>query len=230
MLHSKFSWANDQLRYKGRLWLGSQFLKEKILQEAHGGVEGGHSGTKKTLERVRRAFYWKRMRKEVCRFVAECDIWQRNKSENIASPGLLQPLPIPNQIWSDISMDFIEGLHKSHGREVIFVVVDRISKYAHFLALSHPFTAKDVAQRFVDNIDKLHGLPKTIVSDRDCIFTSEFWKQLFPLQGTKLLMSTSCHPQSDGQTEIVNKCLEQYLRCMTGDKPKEWSKWLPLAE
>ncbi|KAH9735938.1 hypothetical protein KPL71_017914 [Citrus sinensis] len=194
-------------------------LKKTILQEAHGGVEGGHSRVKKTLERVRRAFYWKKMRREVCKFVAECDTCQRNKAETIASPGLLQPLPIPELIWSDISMDFIEGLPKSHGKKVIMVVVDRLSKYAHFLALAQPYTAKDVAQVFLDNIYKLHGLPKTIISDRDRIFTS-----------TQLLMSTSYHPQTDGQTEIVNKCLEQYLRCMTGDKPKEWSKWLPLAE
>ncbi|KAH9735939.1 hypothetical protein KPL71_017914 [Citrus sinensis] len=140
------------------------------------------------------------------------------------------PLPIPELIWSDISMDFIEGLPKSHGKKVIMVVVDRLSKYAHFLALAQPYTAKDVAQVFLDNIYKLHGLPKTIISDRDRIFTSHFWRHLFTLQGTQLLMSTSYHPQTDGQTEIVNKCLEQYLRCMTGDKPKEWSKWLPLAE
>ncbi|KAL9422110.1 hypothetical protein AB3S75_034387 [Citrus x aurantiifolia] len=230
-LHSKFTWVDNQLRYKGRLWLGDRSeLKKTILQEAHGGVEGGHSGVKKTLERVRRAFYWKKMRREVCKFVAECDTCQRNKAETMASPGLLQPLPIPELIWSDISMDFIEGLPKSHGKKVIMVVVDRLSKYAHFLALAHPYTAKDVAQVFLDNIYKLHGLPKTIISDRDRIFTSHFWRHLFTLQGTQLLMSTSYHPQTDGQTEIVNKCLEQYLRCMTGDKPKEWSKWLPLAE
>ena len=95
-------------------------------------------------------------------------------------------------------MDFIKGLPKSHGREVIFVVVDRLSKYAYFLALSHPFTAKDVAQLFLDNISKLHGLPQTIISDRDRIFTRKLWKQFFSLQGTRLRMSTSYHPQSDG--------------------------------
>ncbi|KAL9451693.1 hypothetical protein AB3S75_013295 [Citrus x aurantiifolia] len=170
------------------------------------------------------------MRREVCKFVAECNTCQRNKAETIASPGLLQPLPIPKLIWSDIFMDFIEGLPKSHGKKVIMVVVDRLSKYAYFLALAHLYTTKDVAQVFLDNIYKLHGLPKTIISDRDRIFASQFWRHLFTLQGTQLLMSTSYHPQTDGQIEIANKCLEQYLRCMTGDKPKEWSKWLPLAE
>ena len=101
------------------------------------------------------------------------------------------------------------------------VEIDRLSKYSHFLALAYPYTANNVAQVFLDNIYKLHGLPKTIISDRDRIFTSQLWKHLFTLQGTQLLMSISYHPQTDGQTEIVNKCLEQYLRCMTGDKPNE---------
>ncbi|KAH9699109.1 hypothetical protein KPL71_024219 [Citrus sinensis] len=124
-----------------------------------------------------------------------CDNCQRNKHENVLSPGLLQPLPIPEHNWTDISMDFIEGLPKSS-----------------------------------DNVYKLHGLPNSIVSDRDKVFTSTFWQSLFSLLNVNLLMSTAYHPQTDGQTEVVNKCLEQYLRCMTGDRPKEWVKWLSLAE
>ena len=100
----------------------------KILQEAHSGAAGGQSRVKKkTLEMIKRAFYWQKMKQETCKFVAECDICQRNKAENIACLGLLQPLPIPDQIWSDISMDFIEGLPKSHGKDVILVIMDRLS-------------------------------------------------------------------------------------------------------
>ena len=185
---------------------------------------------KKTLERIRQVFYWKKMRKEIGIFLVECKICQRNKDETVSYLGLLQPLPISEQVWTNISMDFIEGLPTSHGKQVIFVVVDRLSKYAHFMPLSHPYTALNVAQAFMDNVYKLHGLSKSIVSDRDPVFTSNFWKGLFVQLNVGLLHSTAYHPQIDGQTQIVNKCLEQYLRCMIGDKPKEWTKWLPLAE
>lgn len=127
-------------------------------------------------------------------------------------------------------MDFVEGLPSSHGKNVIFVVVDRFSKYAHFLALSHPYTAVSVAKLFFDNIFKLHGLPKTIVSNRDVTFTSSFWKELFTLHGTKLCFSSSYHPQSDGQTEAVNRVLEMYLCCFTYDYPKKWIDWLAWAD
>lgn len=126
-------------------------------------------------------------------------------------------------------MDFVEGLHASHGKTVILVVVDRCSKYAHFLALSHPYTAVSVAKVFFDNIFKLHGLPETIVSDRDVTFTSSFWKEMFRLQGTKLCFSSSYHPQSDGQ-EAVNRVMEMYLLCFTSDYPKKWVEWLPWTE
>ncbi|RVW80554.1 Transposon Tf2-12 polyprotein [Vitis vinifera] len=219
------------LFYKGRLYIpASKELREQILYLLHSSPQGGHSGFHKTLHRAKSEFYWEGMRKEVRRFIKECDICQQNKSENIHPAGLLQPLPIPTKVWTDISLDFIEGLPNSESYSVIMVVVDRLSKYAHFIPISHPYTASKIAQVFLANIFKLHGLPNSIVTDRDPTFMSTFWKELFKLQGTTLKFSSAYHPQTDGQTEIVNKMVEQYLRCFSGDKPKGWVKWLPLAE
>jgi hypothetical protein len=116
------------------------------------------------------------------------------QGRNIKSLGTLQPLLIPPTIWRDISMDFIVGLPKLGNKSVIMVVVDHLSKYAHFCALQHPFTASTVAQIFMDNIFKLHGMPHSIVFDRDPTFTSNFWKELFKLQGTQLHLNTTYHP------------------------------------
>jgi hypothetical protein len=110
------------------------------------------------------------------------------------------------------------------------VVVDRFTKYAHFFPLKHPFTPQGVAQIMIDSIVKLHGIPKTIVSDRDTIFTISFWRHLFKLLNIKLALSTTYHPQTDGQSERVNQCLEMYLRCAVHSNPQKWKSWLSLAE
>ena len=144
--------------------------------------------------------------------------------------GLLLPLLVPTRVWSDISMDFIEGLPPSHGHTTIMVVVDRLTKYAHFIGLSHPYNALLVAKTFISHIMRLHGIPTSIVSDQDRVFISSFWKALFQLRSTKLCMSSSYHPQYDGQTEVVNRILEQYLRCFAGSQPRRWQEWLPWAE
>ena len=127
-------------------------------------------------------------------------------------------------------MDFIIGLHKSEGKSVIMVIVDRHTRYAHFCALSHPSKASKNATTFMDTIQKLHGNPRVIVSDKDPIFTRNFWTKFFYCLGTQLAHNSSYHPQSNGQTEIVNKCLEGYLHCFVCDKQTQWVKWLPLAE
>jgi hypothetical protein len=170
------------------------------------------------------------MKKDVRNFVAECDVCQCKKGETVKSPGTLQPLPIPPAIWQDISMDFIVVLPKSGNKSVIMVVVDRISKYAHFYALQHPFTLSIVAQLFMDQVFKLHGMPHSILSNRDPTFTNNFWQELFKLQGNQFHLSTTYHPHTDGQTEVVNKCLETYLRCFSSVRKNQWVLWLPLAE
>lgn len=150
--------------------------------------------------------------------------------EHTRLPGMLQPLPVPEQAWQVVSLDFIEGLPVSDRYNSILVVVDKLTKYAHFIPLHHPYTATQIAKFYLDNVYKLHGLPQAIISDRDPIFTSSVWQQLFKLKDTKLLMSSAYHPQTDGQTERVNQCLEGFLRCTVHSCPRQWSKWLPIAE
>jgi transposase InsO family protein len=110
------------------------------------------------------------------------------------------------------------------------VIVDRLSKFAYFLTLRHSFTAKTVAEKFVDGVIKLHGMPKSIVSDRDPIFISHFWQEFFKMSGTKLQPSLAYHPQTNGQTEVINRCVEQYLRCFVHQWPTQWCSYLPWME
>jgi hypothetical protein len=127
-------------------------------------------------------------------------------------------------------MDFIEGLPLSSGANVIMVVVDRLMKYAHPVPLKHPFTVLSVAQAFLDSVVKLHGVPLSIVSDHDKIFISRLWKELFTALGTKLQFTTAYHPQTDGQSEWVNQCIEMFLRYFVHETPHQWCRWLPLAD
>jgi len=226
-----FTLQQDLPLCKGRLWIvkGSPF-QQQILEFLHSSPAAGHSSYHKTLARAKVNFLWTGMKADIKTFVRECQVCQENKHETVLPAGLLQPLPIPSRVCSDISLDFIEGLPLSQGFSVILVVVDRLTKYGHFLPLAHPYSASKVAQLFMANIFKLHGMSSTIVSDRDPTFTSSFWCDLFRLQGSTLAFSSAYHPQSDGQTEAHNKCLETYLCCYERAKPKAWSAWLPLAE
>ena len=196
----------------------------------HDSAIGGHSGQKGCLHRIQALFHWPGLKRDVIQYVRSCDVCQRNKHENVPYPGLLQPIPVPQQAWSHLTMDFIEQLPPSHGFDTILVVVDRFIKFRHFIKLTHPYSAQQVAQIFLDNVYRLHGLPETIISDRDRIFLSNFWQELFRLLGVNLHYSSAYHPQSDGQTERVNQCLENYLRCMCSNHPSHWSSWLPTAE
>jgi transposase InsO family protein len=127
-------------------------------------------------------------------------------------------------------MDFVEALPRSEGKDTIIVVVDKLTKYAHFIPLSHTFTTKSIVQLFIDNVFKLHGLPLAIITDRDKIFTSQLWQDLFKSLNVKLKFSSAYHPQTDGQSERVNQCLENYLRCMVFQSPKKWKSQLSTVE
>ncbi|KAK4390300.1 Transposon Tf2-11 polyprotein [Sesamum angolense] len=208
----------------------STTLREKIISSLHDSTIGGHSGINETYQRLKSMFYWVNMKDDAVRWVQSCDVCQRSKAEHMPYPGLLQPLPLPNQAWTSISMDFIEGLPRLEGKDCIMVVVDRLTKYAHFLPLTHLFTTEVVARTFMDQVYRLHGLPVNIISDRDKIFTSTFWKELFRLLGTTLSLSTAYHLQTDGQTERMNQYIENYLRCMCHLRPNQWNKWRSLVE
>ena len=182
----------------------------------------GHEGFYKTLLRIKKCFYWRNLKVRVKKWVRQCDICKRNKHDQQLSSGLLQPLPIPTQICAEISIDFVEGLPKSREKYVILVVVDRMTKYGHFLPLVHPYKAETVAQLFFEQIFRLHGMPQSIVCNRDPTFTTHFWTELFRLQGTSFNFSSANHPQTDGQIEVLNRTFEMYLRCLIGAKPKDW--------
>lgn len=182
------------IRHKGKIYVGKDLpLRNRLMQALHSSAVGGHSGINASYNRLKQIFYWPAMKKDMDQFVTICPVCQKNKGETCPYPGFLDPLHIPDMVWTHVSMDFIEGLPKSEGKEVIFVVVDRLSKFAHFIPLSHPYTTQTVARAFVDNVLKLHGPPVAIVSDRDTIFTSKLWQDIFSAMGIDLRYSSSYH-------------------------------------
>lgn len=226
-----FQVKHGVLLYHGRLVISPESPSIPwLLEEFHSTPAGGHSGFLRTYRRLADSLYWVGMQRSVRDYVRSCDVCQRQKYSATTPGGLLQPLPIPNGVWEDLSLDFITGLPKSKGYAAVLVVVDRLSKYSHFVLLKHPYTAKSIAELFVKEVVRLHGIPSSIISDRDPLFVSHFWMELFKLQGTKLKMSSAYHRETDGQTEVVNRCLESYLRCFASNHPKTWSLWVPWAE
>jgi hypothetical protein len=170
MADKAWSLVDSIVIHNGRIFLPpSSALWPVVVEQAHG---MGHEGVQKTLHCLRVVFFMPHDNKLVCEFIARCTTYQRNKAEHLHLGGLLQPLTVPDTVWSDISMDFVEGFLKVGGKSVVLTVVDRFSMYGHFIALKHPYTAASVAKAFFDQIVRLHGLPTSIVSDRDPVFTS----------------------------------------------------------
>ena len=173
--HPGYQLRGGKLFHEGRIVIPKQSPRIAwILHEFHDTATGGHSGYLRTYKKIAGLVYWEGMRKCIKSYVESCEVCQRNKYQTLSPCGLLQPLPIPTQLWSDISMDFIGGLPKVQGIDTIMVVVDRLTKYAHFLPVKHPYTAKDIAELFVKEIVRLHGFPSSIVSDRDKVFLIRF--------------------------------------------------------
>ena len=208
-------------------------LRTNILRLIHESPVGGHAGRSSTYERLSREYYWPRMTDSVSRFVKSCYVCKRAKSYREGKQGLLKPLPIPDTYWTDISVDFITPLPKClrYGRifEHIMVVVDRLSKKKKFVALDS-LEVQAVVQAFIDWIWREEGYPKSIVSDRGSQFVSHFWQRLCQRIGTSPKLSTSFHPETDGQTESANSALKQYLRAYVNYSQDNWVDFLPIAE
>nr|CAB3505014.1 unnamed protein product [Digitaria exilis] len=238
ILRRKLSKEKVKEKYKcfrldgqGVMWFGSRLvvpknteLRRKIMDEAHLSKFSIHPGSTKMYQDLKQNFWWTRMKREIATYVSECDTCQRVKASHLKVAGTLQPLPIPSWKWEDISMDFIVG-HDS-----IWVIVDRLTKTAHFIPVNTFYNAKKYAEIYLERIVCLHGVPKTIISDRGAPFVARFWEQLQLSLGTKLIRSSAYHPQTDGQTERVNQILEDMLRACVIHYGKNWEKCLSLAE
>jgi hypothetical protein len=187
----------------------------------------GHEGVQKMLHRLRVSFFMPQDNHRVREFIKGCSVCQHNKTEHLHPAGLLQPLAVPSAVWQDITMDFVEGFPKVGGKSVVLTIVDRLSKYAHFITLGHPYTAMSIAKAFFEHVVRLHGIPTSIVSDRDPIFTNAIWQELFRLCGTQLRLSSAFHPQTDGQSEVTNRIVIVYLRWLPCRRPPQ--KLAPMA-
>jgi hypothetical protein len=175
--------------------------------------------------------WWEKMREDIAEYVARCDTCQKVKAEHQRPVGLLQPLEIPTWKWDDLSMDFIVGLSRTQkGNDSIWVIVDHLTKVAHFLPVKANYSVRRLTQLYVDSILKLHGAPRSIVSDRGPQFTAQIWKNLHASVGTKLNYSTTFHSQTDGQTKRVNQVLEDLLRACVLTYGSDWEKSLSYAE
>jgi hypothetical protein len=227
-----------QVDPEGVLWFNERLvvpkdhkLRKQIMDEAHLSKFSIHPGSTKMYQDLKQSFWWTRMKREIAKYVSECDICQRVKASHLKTAGILQPLPIPSWKWEDISMDFIVGLpHTSLRHDSIWVIVDRLTKTAHFIPVHTTYVAKKYAEVYLDQIVCLHGIPKTIISNRGTLFVARFWEQLQDALGTKLIRSSAYHPQTDGQTERVNQILEDMLRACALQYDKHLDKCLPLAE
>src|SRR3954466_5148678 len=206
-------------------------IRKLILQEAHDSPYSIHPGNTKMYLDLRERFWWPSLKREIAGYIATCDVCQRVKAEHQRPAGLLQPLPIPDWKWDEIGMDFITGLTRTRsGYDSIWVVVDRLTKVAHFIPVKTTYDSAKLAKIYMSMIVCLHGVPSKVVSDRGTQFTSRFWRQLHETLGTRLEFSTTFHPQTDGQTERVNQILEDMLRACALDYGSSWDDNLPYAE
>lgn len=223
----------DYLLHDGFLFRGlllcipDTSLRHHIISELHA---IGHVGRDRSIDLVRRSHFWPHLVRDVSRYVARCRICQISKGTT-TNAGLYRPLPTPSRPWDSISMDFVLGLPRmQRGSDSIFVIVDRFSEMVHFVPCKKTTDALNIAKLFFREVFRIHGLPSFIISDRDTRFPSHFWRSLWRMAQTELHFSSAYHPQTDGQTEVVNRSLGNLLRCLVGDNTRIWDLRLGQAE
>ena len=206
-------------------------LRTELFKECHATPYSAHPGRDKTLSLLSRYFWWPGLAQDVAKYVAQCDSCQRNKVSNQVPAGLLQPLPVPGQPWSSMSMDFVVDLPTTaNGFDSIMVMVDRLTKMVHLAPCHKADNASDVAMLFQKHVACLHGFPDSVVTDRDPKFMSKFWQSLMDHLHMSHYASTSFHPQTDGNTERVNRVMEDMLRHYVRADQTDWDSWLPMVE
>ncbi|KAG8490883.1 hypothetical protein CXB51_014042 [Gossypium anomalum] len=204
---------------------------QKILHEAHNGCLAVHPGSMKMYNDLKKMYWWSGMKRDISEFVSKCLVCQQVKAEHQVPSGLLQPIMVPEWKWDRITMDFISGLPLTPGKKnAIWVIVDRLTKSAHFIPVITDYSLNKLAELYICEIVRLHGIPFSIISDRDSRFTSRFWQKLQEALGTKLNFRTAFHPQTDGQSERVIQILEDMLRCCILEFQGSWERYLPLVE
>src|ERR1700676_5050035 len=199
-----------------------------VIKQAHTIL--GHFGAQKTADYIRRWYWWPRLGVKVNKYCISCGICQANKTNTQRPVGLLHPLPIPNRPWGSIGMDFIGPFPKSKGYDYLWVVICRLTSMVHLTPVKTTITASKLASLYVKEIVRLHGLPDTIVSDRDSKFTSKFWSEVHCILGTKLLMSTVFHPQMDGASKRANRSVGKILQTVIRPDQSDWVDQLPMTE
>ncbi|WVZ97379.1 hypothetical protein U9M48_042921 [Paspalum notatum var. saurae] len=211
------------LWYKNRICVPNvNSIRKLILSEAHDTAYSIHPGSTKMYYDLKERFWWYGMKRAVVEYIAICDTCQRVKAEHRRPAGLLQPLKVSEWKWEEITMDFIVGLpHTQKGYNSIWVVVDQLTKVAHFIPVNTTYSGAKLAELYISRIVCLYGVPKRIISDRDSQFTSRFWEQLHNSLDTKLRFSTAYNPQTDGQTERTSQILEDILRACAIYQPEE---------
>ena len=210
--------------------------QEEIIRQHHDDPVHGHPGIARTMELIRRNYEFSRMKGKVTDFIAKCEQCQKNKHSTHAPYGEMQAQELPDKPWTDISMDFVTGLPTSRdpttnaAYDAILVVVDRFTKYAEYIPFRKNYTAVQLAHVIHDRIIRHHGIPRTIISDRDKLFTSNFWTTLTAEIGIKRKLSTAYHPETDGQTERTNRTMKTYLRIYANHQQNNWVSLLPMAQ